>query len=79
MSVWTFIITAGPQIKVSLPDNPPLDYSGNGQHIWKVVTTEKMAEAYARGLKDLGFTLKVYTEEMTEEMLEEKALVQGKS
>lgn len=77
--VWTFIITSGPRITVGLPDNPPLDYSGRGQHIWKIVATEATVEAYTKGLTELGLTLTVHTEEMTDEMLKEKRALQGKS
>lgn len=75
--VWTFLITSGPQITVGLPDNPPLDYSGHGQLIWKVIATKERADAYLTGLQGLGVEVTRHTEEMTEEMLAEKRRLQG--
>ena len=75
--VWTFLISSGPQIKVGLPDNPVLDYPGHGQIVWKVILTREMATSYLRGLMELGVKVTCYTEDMTEEMGEEKAKIQG--
>lgn len=76
--VWTFHITSGPQISVGLPDNPSLDYPGHGQLFWKIVASEAIAQAYFKGLTDLGVQVRLLTEEMTEEMRREKAALQGR-
>jgi len=76
-SVWTFLITSGPMIRVSLPDNPPLDYPGQGMMLWKIIATEDTTKTYAKALTDLGLKVVYHTEEMTEEMLAEKRKLQG--
>lgn len=78
MKVWTFLITDGPQIRIFLPDNPPLDYPGRGTLVWKIVALETTAQTYLKALTDLGLKVILHTEEMTDEMRSEKQTLQGK-
>lgn len=74
--VWTFHIKSGPSIKMRPSDNPSLDYPGYGRVLWKVVVTKEVADSYLEQLTNLGCSVALFTEDMTDEMRREKEKLQ---
>jgi hypothetical protein len=73
--VWTFVISAGPSFKITLPDNPFLDYKG-GREIWKIVAPESTADTIKSMLESLGVVVVRYTEgESLEQTAERRRLL----
>lgn len=73
--VWTFLLLSGPPIQITLPGNPVLDFSGR-RTIWKIVSSQSVADDALRLFRTLGIEVERYTEEENDEMKAERTKYQ---
>tara|TARA_Y100000310_G_scaffold261537_1_gene270926 strand:- start:401 stop:673 length:273 start_codon:yes stop_codon:yes gene_type:complete len=60
--VWTFVIRGGDEFSLTMPRTPRLDHSGEGQTMWKMVGTARIAESVKQLLEETGATVELHTE-----------------
>ena len=64
--VWTFVVRGGQDFELTLPRNPPLHHDG-GMTMWKLVGTQRIANAAREILEETGATVEMHTEVQSEE------------
>lgn len=74
--VWTFVIRAGEDFELSLPNNPKLKHNG-GMTVWQMVGTYDVAAAAEVLILDTGASVERYTQEQTPKQAMERQRLLG--
>lgn len=76
--VWTFLIRGGLGFEVRLPRTPKCEHPPDGMTLWKLVGTQKVADATRALMEETGAVVDVYTEEQSAEQADIRRDLMGK-
>lgn len=74
--VWTFLVKGGEPFELTMPRTPALEHDGK-LTLWKMVGSERAADAIRALLEETGATVEVHTEHQTPEQTAERRKLLG--